>query len=208
MVPGEDAIGATPFGGDRPQKDRQRGTRPDGFKLLCDPDVEQPGEAAVLKAVRKPVEAAVQLTRLEKLFPEKQPEQRLPERVLGEEDPVAFAAHDAGDARLRVAAIGVVDGQRDTGAQQRGTGSRPPPAELPGVEVGGEDVLAVAGRIVDHPPQQFLGIYLPSNGKEQPRKSLVAVRRGAGAIKLDGELLLAPLLEELPGLASGAAAEV
>jgi hypothetical protein len=67
-------------------------------------------EAAVLEAVRHPIEATVEKVGLEQLVPEQQPEQRMPERVLREEDPVAPAAHHTRDARLRIAAIGVVDG--------------------------------------------------------------------------------------------------
>ena len=70
--------------------------------------------------MRYPVEAAVKLVRLEQFVPEQQPEQRLPERVLGKEHPVAPAAHDARDASLRIAPIGIVDGQRDAGAKQFG----------------------------------------------------------------------------------------
>jgi hypothetical protein len=44
----------------------------------------------------------------------------MPESVLREEDAISPSAHHAGDARLRIAAIGVVDSQRDAGAQKFG----------------------------------------------------------------------------------------
>ena len=77
-------------------------------------------EAPVVEAVRHPIEAAVKKIGLEQFVPEQQPEQRMPESVLREEDPISPPAHHAGDARLGIAAIGVVDGQRDAGAKKLG----------------------------------------------------------------------------------------
>ena len=94
----------------KPDFGRTTALASDGIQLVVDLGSEPMREAAVLEAVRHPIEATVEKVGLEQLFPEQQPEQRMPERVLREEDPVAPAAHHTRDARLRIAAIGVVDG--------------------------------------------------------------------------------------------------
>jgi len=72
----------------------------------------------------------------------------MPESVLREEDPVAPAAHDASDAGLRIAAIGIVDRQRETGAKKLSTRPGPTAAEFPRIEIGCENQFVIAGRIV------------------------------------------------------------
>src|ERR1700733_6186775 len=117
-------------------------------------------EAPVIEAVRHPIEAAVKKVRLEQLVPEQQPEERMPESVLREKDPESPPAHYAGDACLRIAAMGVVDGQRETGAKKLGARPGPATADFACVEIGCENEFAVARRIVDHPPQLLLGMGL------------------------------------------------
>ena len=70
--------------------------------------------------MRHPIETAVKQIGLEKLVPKQQSEQRMPESVFREEDPVAPAAHHTGDARLRIAAKDVIDRERDAGAKKIG----------------------------------------------------------------------------------------
>ena len=61
------------------------------------------------------------LDELVDLMMQQQPEQRIPESVLREEDPISPPAHHASDPCLRIAAIGIVDSQRDAGAKKLGT---------------------------------------------------------------------------------------
>ena len=158
--------------------------------------------------MRHPIETAVKQLGLEKFVPKQQSEQRMPECVFREENPVAPAAHHTGDARFRVAAINVVDRESDAGAKQLGARSSPATAEFPSVEISSEHEFAVAGRIVDHPTQQVFRVRLVAGAVKQTDQPLIAFRRRTGAIKLPGEIRLAQLLEELTDLPGGAAAEI
>ena len=132
----------------------------------------------------------------------------MPERVFREEDPVAPAAHHTGDTRFRIAAINVIDRESDAGAKQLGARSSPATAEFPSIEISSEDEFAVAGRIVDHPPQQIFRVRLVAGAVKQADQPLIAFRRRTRTIKLPGEIRFAHLLEELTDLPGGAAAEI
>ena len=79
---------------------------------------------------------------------------------------------------------------------------------ISGVKVCCENKFVVARRIVDHPPQQILGIGLVSGSVQQADQTLAAFRRRADAIKLPCEIPLAQLFEELTDLAGGSAAKI
>src|ERR1700712_1844627 len=132
----------------------------------------------------------------------------MPERVFREENPVAPAAHHTGDTRFRVAAINVVDRERDACAKELGARSGPATAEFPSVEISSEHEFTVARRIVDHSPQQIFRVLPVAGAVKQTDQPLIALRRRPGAVKLPGEIPLAQLLEELTDLPSGAAAEI
>src|SRR6476620_1266816 len=81
-------------------------------------------------------------------------------------------------------------------------------AKFPRIEIRCEDQFVIAGRIVDHPSQQILGISLVTAPVEQTDQPLAAFRRRTYAIKLPGEVLFSELLEELTDLAGSTAAEI
>jgi hypothetical protein len=70
---------------------------------------ERPHKSFVLEALWHPVKAAVELARLEKLIPEQQAEQTMPERVLGIVDLMPLPPQHAGDARFRIPPPGVIN---------------------------------------------------------------------------------------------------
>ena len=123
-------------------------------------------------------------------------------------NPVTLAAHHTGDTRFRVAAINVINRESHARAKQLGARSSPATAEFPSVEISSEHKFAVAGRIVDHPPQQIFRVLLVPCAVEQTDQPLIAFRRRTGTIKLPGEIRFSALLEELADLPGGAAAEI
>ena len=131
----------------------------------------------------------------------------MPQRVLGEVHLPAQAPQHAGDARLRIPAMHVVDVIVRRRAATRCT-TCPPSTELASVEIRREEMLVVAGGIVDHTPQQILGIGLVAGPVKQPDEPLVAIGDEPPTIELPGEILVAELLEELPDLTGGAGSQI
>src|SRR3954468_1945060 len=156
----------------------------------------------------EPVEPGGHPGALEELVPEEKAEQGVPQHILGEENLGALAPQNAGDACFWIAAMGIVDGDRAPGPQQFGVDACAPPSELASVKVRCENVLPVAGGIIDHPLQQVFGSGAIPGIAKQADQALVALRRASRAVELTGKIALARFLEKKSGLMSRSAAEV
>lgn len=133
--------------------------------------------------MRYPIEATRQPRALEQLIPEQETKQGVPQYIFRVEDRGTLAPKDAGDACFGIAAMGVIDRDNAPGAQQLGVEPRTSPTELSGVEIGREEMLAVACGVVDHPLQELLGSDAIAVVVEHAYQTLVAIVRRTRAIK-------------------------
>src|SRR5204863_8819673 len=135
VMPAENAIRLSPAACDGFQQALQCGSRSDNCQFSFDLFLEQKREALVYEAMRQPVESAVQLSGVEQLLPEQQPEQIVPKQIFCVINLPAVPPQNASYACLGIAPMALVNHHRAACAQKFGAGAGSAATKLAGIKI-------------------------------------------------------------------------